>query len=278
MADNSPATLAQAINTISTFVSHDELAGTEMAGEIPKSSTLVLCIPSILSQAAYIFRALEKDPTLTITLVLVGGIGHATSYIYDAVARHPQHHVHATKIQGLPEARVLELILRRFFDVPTITSAGCRILIEDQSTNCGANAAKTKSLLEREGVRIGERVVVVQDPTMCRRTVASFVKLYEDLPEIQRPTFVSCPIAVPTVKVVDENLEYEELPESSGVRVEELWEKQRFYELLVGEVARLHDDENGYGPKGKGFIGHVDVPDEVLAAAEILRSSLGVSR
>nr|OQO09266.1 hypothetical protein B0A51_18365 [Rachicladosporium sp. CCFEE 5018] len=230
------------------------------------------------SQASYVFRALGKDPTVTKRLVLVGGIGHATSYIYDAVTRHPEYHVLAQEINGLPEARVLELILRRFFDVAVITSAGCQILIEDQSTNCGANAVETKALLERKGVKIGQSVVVVQDPTMCRRTVASFVKLYEDLPEIQRPTFVSCPIVAPTVKVVDGNLEYEELPESSGVRVEELWEKQRFYELLVGEVARLHDDVNGYGPNGKGFIGHVDVPEEVLKAAEILRSSLGVSR
>ncbi|KAK6437746.1 hypothetical protein LTR95_006062 [Oleoguttula sp. CCFEE 5521] len=274
MADNVPALLAQAINTISTFISHDELGATE----IPKSDTLVLCVPSILSQATYIFRTLERDPTLIDTLVLVGGIGHATTYIYDAVARHPQYNVLSEEIKGLPEARALELILRRFFDVAAITSAGCRILIEDQSTNCGANAGETKSLLEREGVRIGGSVVVVQDPTMCRRTVASFEKLYKGLSREQRPRFVSFPVVVPTMKVVDGRLEYEELPESSGVKVEELWEKQRFYELLVGEVARLHDDENGYGPKGKGFIGHVDVPKEVLKAADLLRSNLGVTR
>ncbi|OQO10180.1 hypothetical protein B0A48_04537 [Cryoendolithus antarcticus] len=274
MTDSSPAALARAINTISTFISHDELPGID----IPKSSTLVFCVPSILSQATYIFRTLERDPTLIDTLVLVGGIGHATSYIYDAVARHPEYQVLARHIDGLPEARVLELILRRFFDVTAITSAGCQILIEDQSTNCGANAVETKALLEREGVRIGERVVVVQDPTMCRRTVASFEKLYEELPQGERPTFVSFPVVVPTVEVVDGKLEYAALPAGSGVKVEELWEKQRFYELLVGEVARLHDDENGYGPKGKGFTGHVDVPKEVLAAAEVLRSSLGVTR
>jgi hypothetical protein len=53
---------------------------------------------------------------------------------------------------------------------------------------------------------------------------------------------------------------------------------QRLCELLVGEVTRLKDDENGYGPKGKGFIGHVDVPVEVEAAANRVRETLGVDR
>ena len=33
-----------------------------------------------------------------------------------------------------------------------------------------------------------------------------------------------------------------------------------------GEVPRLRDDEQGYGPRGRGFIAHVDVPDDVEAA------------
>ena len=36
-------------------------------------------------------------------------------------------------------------------------------------------------------------------------------------------------------------------------------------ELLFGEVIRLRDDENGYGPRGKGFIVHVEVPEEIEA-------------
>jgi hypothetical protein len=38
----------------------------------------------------------------------------------------------------------------------------------------------------------------------------------------------------------------------------------------MGEIPRLKDDENGYGPRGKGFIGHVDIPKEVLEAYEEL--------
>jgi hypothetical protein len=62
------------------------------------------------------------------------------------------------------------------------------------------------------------------------------------------------------------------------LRAEDLWEMNRFCELLVGEVARLRDDESGYGPRGKGFIGHVDVPEEVVKAAERVREGFGVNR
>lgn len=36
--------------------------------------------------------------------------------------------------------------------------------------------------------------------------------------------------------------------------------------LLLSEVPRLRDDAQGYGPKGRGFIAHVDLPEEVGAA------------
>ncbi|WEQ52803.1 hypothetical protein LV478_04460 [Komagataeibacter oboediens] len=35
---------------------------------------------------------------------------------------------------------------------------------------------------------------------------------------------------------------------------------ERFISLVMGEIPRLRDDENGYGPKGKGFIPHIEIP------------------
>lgn len=61
-------------------------------------------------------------------------------------------------------------------------------------------------------------------------------------------------------------------------REEDFWEMKRFCELLVGEVARLKDDENGYGPRGKGFIGHVDVSTDIDLAAKHVREVLQVDR
>lgn len=45
-----------------------------------------------------------------------------------------------------------------------------------------------------------------------------------------------------------------------------MWEMDRYISLLMGEIPRLTDDENGYGPKGKAFIAHVEIPEEVKKA------------
>jgi hypothetical protein len=34
----------------------------------------------------------------------------------------------------------------------------------------------------------------------------------------------------------------------------------------MGEIPRLRDDKDGYGPQGRGFIAHVDVPGHIEAA------------
>ena len=41
-------------------------------------------------------------------------------------------------------------------------------------------------------------------------------------------------------------------------------------QLRMGEILRLSDDEDGYGPNGKGFIAHVEIPMEVRNAFDVL--------
>ena len=45
--------------------------------------------------------------------------------------------------------------------------------------------------------------------------------------------------------------------------------------LLMGEIPRLSDDENGYGPKGKDYIAHVDIPEKVEQAFLELKQVYG---
>ncbi len=45
-----------------------------------------------------------------------------------------------------------------------------------------------------------------------------------------------------------------------------LWSMERFVQLLMGEVERLRNDGKGYGPRGAGFFGEVEMPDAVDAA------------
>lgn len=54
--------------------------------------------------------------------------------------------------------------------------------------------------------------------------------------------------------------------DASGSPPEELWQMDRFLDLVTGEIPRLRDDADGYGPQGKAFIPHVDIPPEVEEA------------
>lgn len=57
-----------------------------------------------------------------------------------------------------------------------------------------------------------------------------------------------------------------------------MWDIDRYISLLMGEIPRLSDDENGYGPKGKNFIAHVDITSEVKNAFDELCDKSGFVR
>lgn len=52
-----------------------------------------------------------------------------------------------------------------------------------------------------------------------------------------------------------------------------MWDIQTYISLLMGEIPRLSDDANGYGPKGKNFIAHVDIPAAVRRAFDEIRTA-----
>ena len=54
-----------------------------------------------------------------------------------------------------------------------------------------------------------------------------------------------------------------------------MWEIEHYISLLMGEIHRLSDDESGYGPRGRGYISHVEIPIEVRTAFETLKKSYG---
>lgn len=116
-------------------------------------------------------------------------------------------------------------------------------LLERESTNCGNNIAFARDLVARRGLN-PTLVTLVQDPSMQRRIDAVARHLWPAVQPINRPG-----------------------PESRG------WPLERWVALVVGEVPRLRDDVNGYGPRGRGYIAHVEIPDEVKAAhTQLLRA------
>lgn len=196
-------------------------------------------IPSI--DAACEVAAAKSCP-----LLISGGIGHSTTFLYAAIARHPRYN----KVQttGRSEAEILAEIARQFWDIPAE-----RVLIESTSTNCGENAHFTRQMLDVTGLAHAN-TVVVQDPTMQRRTMATFAHEFRD--RKTPPRLISHPGIVPQLHNSEKGLAL--VDSEKG-----LWPVERYLSLILGEIPRLRDDAQGYGPNGKGFISHVTIPAEV---------------
>lgn len=205
------------------------LARRDAGADIEPADVLVLCGSAVLATVAVVADLWHRR--VAPRIVVTGGVGHSTEHLRAIVSGVPT--------TGRSEAAILADLLVRDHDVPAEV-----VLLEEAATNCGENARFTLDLLGP-----GRRaLLVVQDPTMQRRTHASFEHLAGPGTEIR-----SLAPFVPTAAA------------RAGV-----WTDERFTSLALGEVRRLRDDELGYGPRGTGFIGHVDVPGEVLAAYDRL--------
>ncbi|KRF00009.1 hypothetical protein ASG88_11410 [Nocardioides sp. Soil777] len=198
---------------------------------------MVLCGSAVLRSLDVAADLMAEHPRAR--LVVTGGRGHSTPTLFAAVRSW------GIADDGSSEAAVLAALLVSRHGV----DAG-RITLEEASAHCGENASLTAPLLP-DG-----HAVVVQDPTMQRRTHESFLRALAG-----RDVTISS--RAPFVPVVRPDGGYDD----AGHRA---WGMDRFVDLVLGELRRLRDDERGYGPRGTGFIGHVDVPPEVEASARLL--------
>jgi hypothetical protein len=201
------------------------------------------------------------------TLVISGGVGHSTPYLYEAIRKHARFHTLSQSIESLPEALVLERVLSSFYPqlLDDVQEGRLRILTEEKSTNCGANASETKKKLDEAGIR-PKRIVLVQDPTMSLRTRLSLEKAYAGE---TAPLEIVAWTITPRLGLNGDGRAVWSVNERKGmdlVDVSDMWEMDRFVSLVMGEIPRLRDDKAGYGPNGAGFIGHVDIPAEVESA------------
>ncbi|MFG1926008.1 YdcF family protein [Cryptosporangium sp. NPDC048952] len=175
--------------------------------------------------------------------VIVGGQGHSTDALRDACRQA----LGWDDVEDRTEAALFDRYLRERHGVKAD-------LLEAASTNCGNNVRNVLELLDAERVP-HRRIVIVQDASMQLRMHACFRLL---APEVQVVNFAAHQAKVDgELRVVDPPLG--------------MWTAERYLALLMGEVPRLTDDEQGYGPAGRGFIAHVDVPPLVRAAHAALR-------
>ncbi|AIE86895.1 YdcF family protein [Fimbriimonas ginsengisoli] len=220
------------LNTVARFLARrDELEPVDL---------IVLLGSSLLVTAKAAAEALDQG--LADEILVSGGIGHSTPWLYESVRGCPD--LNSIPVDGRPEAEIIADVLTVRHGVPAE-----KILIENRSTNCGSNALECKRLLADLG-RSPRSLLLIQDPTMQRRTHASFERSWRGE---AAPQFISHAPFVP--EMVD-----------GVLHPEDQWPFERFLSLLLGEIPRLQDAPAGYGPKGRDFIEHVDIPREVMDA------------
>ena len=101
-------------------------------------------------------------------------------------------------------------------------------------------------------------IIISQDATMQHRMEAGLRKYAEE--DVQIINY-----AAYSANVIVEDGELKYYNDIWG-----MWDINRYISLLMGEIPRLSDNENGYGPKGKDFIAHVDIPTDVRTAFDEL--------
>jgi len=183
--------------------------------------------------------------------MIVGGRGHTTGTLLCAFRERMGWH----NVDSSTEAALFDRYLRERHGLAAD-------LLEHESTNCGGNARNAVALLQARRLP-HDRLILVQDATMQRRMDAAF-RLCVD-PATQLISYASHQT---TVTLTGGLLGYSAPPEG-------MWPIGRYITLLMGEVPRLTDDANGYGPAGRGYIAHVEVPAEVRRAFGYLRETAG---
>ena len=191
---------------------------------------------------------------------IVGGRGHATYWLDGAIKQLRE------GIDLLPEPGVVSEA--EMLDALLLARHGLHAdLLETRSTNCGNNIAYLLDLLEGEG-DVPASVILCQDAVMQRRMDVTWRRQVMDRPAFAATRVINWPAYEAELTCEDGELAWRKAPEG-------IWPMEKYLQLLLGEVARLTDDEAGYGPCGRDFVVHVDVPAEVQTAAAVLHAACG---
>ena len=216
---------------------------------IRQADVMVLFGGSVLAGGDVLAEAIKNK--IAKKYIIVGGAGHTTETLRQIIHQeYPE-----IETRDLPEAEIFQRYLKTLY--------GCKAdYLETQSTNCGNNITYLLDLLREKNIGF-KSIILSQDASMQRRMAAGLKKyVQEDIVIINYATY--------TVNVLSagEELCYEK-------EIHGMWTIDRYVNLLMGEIPRLTDDENGYGPNGKNFIAHVDVPETVKIAFEELKLIYG---
>lgn len=249
---------ADAINCLGSFCGRRDLLSLTPAaldkkiGQ-PQADVMVLFGGSILSGGDLFAAGMRQR--VAKRYVIVGGEGHTTQALRNEIGRTCP----GMRTAGLSEADPFAGYLWRHYGLAADA-------LERESTNCGNNITYLLRLLAGLGLPC-RSVIMIQDATMQARMDAGLRKYAP-----QGCTPINYAAYAARVTVQDGRLAYE-------TQIPGMWTMERYISLLLGEIPRLADDAKGYGPRGKNYIAHVDIPSEVFAAhARLCRIFSGLVR
>ena len=246
--------IAEAINVLGQFcgvrdVNYLNESSLQKKYGFLQADVFVLFGGSILAGGDVLAQAIKER--IAKVYVIVGGVGHTSETLRQTVQdEYPQ-----IETAGLPEAEVFQRYLKEVYSCEAD-------YIESKSTNCGNNITYLLNLLRENKVTCSS-IILCQDATMQRRMEAGLRKYTPG-----NLTIVNYASYRAFVTGDNDNLVYSE-------SIHGMWNIARYVNLLMGEIPRLKDDENGYGPKGKHFIEHVDIPETVCEAFMELKEFYG---
>jgi hypothetical protein len=244
--------IAENINILSDFLGKRDLDtlsknALEEKYQVSQTDLLILFGGSIAYGCDVVGKAVSNN--IAKNFMIVGGEGHTTEHLRRVI-----HNFFPEIVtNGKMEADVMSEYIKRKYDIDNI-------LIERNSTNCGNNITYALDVMKQNNLS-PNNIIIVQDSTMQCRMDAGFRKYLQDS-KVEVINFASYQVKV---EVKNEKL----VIEPTGIWG--MWDIERYISLLMGEIPRLIDDANGYGPNGKNYIAHVDIPVNALKAFEELK-------
>lgn len=210
---------------------------------------MVLFGGSILAGGDVLAEAMKNG--IAKKYVIVGGEGHTT----ETLRMNMHNEFPQIETNGLPEAKVFAAYLKYKYNLEPN-------FMECKSTNCGNNITYLLDLLKENNVSF-KSIILSQDATMQHRMEAGLRKYIS-----QDNIIINYAVYDAEVVVRGNELEFKQ-------DILGMWNMERYITLLMGEIPRLSDDSEGYGPNGKNYIAHVEIPIEVRNAFMELKKVYG---
>lgn len=203
------------------------------------SADVIVLFGASILHGLYLFaKAIKEHPDAA--SVIVGGYGHTSATLISKIEKELNH-------SFATEAEALQALLMKRYNLQAD-------YLETKSTNCGNNITFLLDLLQEQNIPC-QNIILIQDASMQRRMTAGLKKYAPDMHVLN----YACSQVKFDANPDTGEIIYIDPPEG-------MWDMDRYITLMLGDIQRLQDNESGYGPKGKNYIAHVDIPDNVLQA------------